>query len=765
MSFDDNFDAYFPDDFDEQTFAALDQVEQSYFGSAPPKNDSEPPPKRQRTETGWSHVATSTTVQPRSAAPATTTSFDTDELPEISVSNDAYAFNQEDIASASRQETQNKESRIQSKPPPSSRLASSSRVTSTRNSASTTSTLSNRTSSTASRSGSTHSSQRNQSARSSASRANRISIIASALGTASSITPPVPSRNVVAPTFIHSQNESTPAVAPASDETPVNTQLNRIMAELEELRKQNLKFQNELKAAQDARFAKEGEVTLLRKGIERTAQEHARQIADLNAAKEDLINQKNKLEKDLRAEVERVKTHVLQQHEMETNQKKVPSSARQKNRFISQSHLPLSQTPISRVNNDFAGAGPSTQVQITPRKGTTSARPQRSPDVSRKNAMLPGFENAFAASTPKRSSKASSKPSQSQKESEFAVPLLPKRLFVEDISRQKSSSAPDASVSGPPSTPALEANEDFPMADVFDPGPGEDAVVLKQTPRTYPEEDSIEMFGFFSKKAELARVLLTHAFPSSGVPTLQILAEAASKVPSTSRDVFSSSIPRILSVISDTMIDDDYELVVECLSQELTRLSVIMNHENLLKELIPLFNLLTTLLYTFPLFSTSLLSHVHSELDPRPDILVLFCDVVKQRLGVDQELDHNFVNQTLSVLEALCWTTPGDSQLLEIVTTDVEVFKLLLDPSQPSWILVRSTRLLVLLYAFPKLRRVTFSFQEVNGEEKVQLPPHLDNLCVYFTDNNAQDADVSLKFPYNVQLFSPSPVAVGGRKD
>jgi len=68
-------------------------------------------------------------------------------------------------------------------------------------------------------------------------------------------------------------------------------------------------------------------------------------------------------------------------------------------------------------------------------------------------------------------------------------------------------------------------------------------------------------------------------------------------------------------------------------------------------------------------------------------------------------------------------------------------------------------------FAVPKLRRVTFSFQEVNGEEKVQLPPHLDNLCLYLIDNNAQDADVSLKFLYNVQLSSPSPVAVSCRKD
>ncbi|THV02347.1 hypothetical protein K435DRAFT_963088 [Dendrothele bispora CBS 962.96] len=744
-----DFDDYFPDDFDEQTIAALDQVEQSYFAAeSSKKNVQSPPPKRQKTEHGWTHATSSTPVNQAA------TSFGIDELPEISVSNDAYAFNPDEFASTPRLQTQNKQPQNQFKPPPSiPPPTSASHLNAARNNASQAPAFNRRPSSSSSHSGSIHLSQRQQSARSSTSRASRMSIIASALGTSSSVTsaPPV---TTPGGTPSQSQGEPNTPIAPPLDETQIQNQLTKVMAELEELRNQNAKIQNDLKDAQDARLAKEGEVTVLRKGMERTAQEHARQIAQLNATKEELVTQKDKLDKDWKSELERVKTqYAFRQHEMESNAKKPPPSARQKNRYPSQSQFPSSQTPISRVI--FTGSGPNTQSQSTPLRNTKSSRPQKSPDVSRKSAMLPGFENAFSVSTPKRASKIQPNPIpvQTQSEPEFAVPLPPKRLFAEEISHHKSSPPGDDSMS------VWEANEDFPMLDAFDARPQADSIQQGQVSNTSPDledDELIENFVFFSRKAELTRLLLIHVFPSSGISTLQILAEAASKVSSTSRDTFSLPLSRILGIISDTTVDADYELVVSSLSRELLHLSLAMNQENLTKELTSLLNLITMFSYTFPHFATSLLSHLHKEDDTTPDVIVLFCDIVQQRFTPidEQGLDRDFVHQVLSLLEVICRTASDDTHLLEAITSNAQVLKLLLDPSQPPWFLARSTRLLLLLYAFPGLRRVTFSFEEANGEEKIYLPPHLDNLCVHLTDNRRWDADSSVAKSNSLASFT-----------
>ena len=99
-----------------------------------------------------------------------------------------------------------------------------------------------------------------------------------------------------------------------------------------QLRKSNERMQSSLQGAQvdlqnalDAKFAKEGEVTILRKGIEKvnntkylsmstkrpmhqTSQEHAAHIEKLKAAKEEGDTKQQVLKKQFKAEIEHLKT-------------------------------------------------------------------------------------------------------------------------------------------------------------------------------------------------------------------------------------------------------------------------------------------------------------------------------------------------------------------------------------------------------------------------------------------------------------------------
>ncbi|KAF5370769.1 hypothetical protein D9758_002016 [Tetrapyrgos nigripes] len=682
-----DFDSYFPDDFDESALAELDQVEQSLYSLDPP------PPKRQKTVNGWFPAGET----PKSK-PATSASFDIEDLPEISVANDSYAFNAErPVASTSK------------------------------------AALPRRTSSSSTASGS--SSNRPQSASKSASRANRISLINSVLRASTPNATTAPTPNVTTTPRAPPPKPSAPATA----DSLLQKQVDAMKADLDKLRNDNLRMQTELRDANEARQVKDGEVAVLRKAIDRTAQDHAKQIANLNAVRDDLLSKRESTEQKWRAEIERLKTQFLfKQQELESNVvKRIPQSARKKG--VPSSQFPLSQTPTARPNA-FNRAGPSTQVEETPFRIPKPVRPQKSPEVARKTAMLPGFENSFAHSTPKRSSKArSTAPAGTQQEDSIPV-LAPKQLFMENLSRRR--------VSPPPTqdpAPLWDVNGDALMADDFDTSSQEETIVFKrpQDNQRDLEYDIDDTFRFFSQKTELARVLLTHMAPFHTISTLQNLAETASKVSSTSRDIYTRSMDRILSSISDTSVDDDYELVVLSLSRELTYLSVLMNRENLIQEMAAVMNLLVTLLYSFPSFAISLLSHLRDEDEQKPEILVLLCDIVQHRLGSANWQGHDdaFIHQFLSFLEALCWSTLNDVSLLQGLVSNNDVLKVLLDASRPSWFLARSTRLLLLLYSSPKLCDVAFSIEEVNEEEKVQLPPHLDGLCTYLMDINHRDSD------------------------
>ncbi|KAJ6625538.1 hypothetical protein B0H10DRAFT_616844 [Mycena sp. CBHHK59/15] len=347
----DGSDDYLFDDmvFDDQTLAVLDSEEQKFLSQTAP-----PPSKRRKTDNGWKPVA----VPSRAVV-----LDDNDDLPEISVHGDgSYAFH--GTTKAINQANSTHKTTVNPRGIPFNECA----ITSP------TAVLAD------------------QNAHTEPLSRPRVSFPQSA---ASARLHPVQHEQ----TRLHQ--------APASDNSRI--QAEELRKQIEELRRENLKYQAELKDATDAKLAKQGEVAILRKGIEKVAEDHAVQVAKLKLAKEETDAKQVALQKEMKAEMERLKTQfIFKQHELESSSRKPPASARSK-RISREPSTPLALPSQMRGWNQttsFSRFPEQSPVRSRLAKDSPQAfHSRRTPEKSRKLPKLPGFQNSFVDATPVRPSK------------------------------------------------------------------------------------------------------------------------------------------------------------------------------------------------------------------------------------------------------------------------------------------------------------------------------------------------------------------------
>ncbi|KAG6832629.1 hypothetical protein H0H92_014465 [Tricholoma furcatifolium] len=178
------------------------------------------------------------------------------------------------------------------------------------------------------------------------------------------------------------------------DQHELEVQLQSLQHKLEEMSKENKSMQQALAAAMSSKLAKEGEVTVLRQNAERVAQEHTAQVARLKSAREEADAKQARIQKELREETERLKTQlVFQQHEQESSHRP-PMSLRSK-RILKDASFTSHTTP-SRLRY------PNRQDSASrfPIIGETSVSQVHNSPHTKRSSKLPGFENAFDATTP-----------------------------------------------------------------------------------------------------------------------------------------------------------------------------------------------------------------------------------------------------------------------------------------------------------------------------------------------------------------------------
>ncbi|KAJ7287429.1 hypothetical protein C8J57DRAFT_1460761 [Mycena rebaudengoi] len=657
---DDGSDDYLFDEIvlDDQTLAVLDSEEQKFLSQAAP-----PPPKRQKTDNGWR------AVPPQGRA---TVVDDMDDLPEVSVHGDgSYALRGAPKAA-------NRDNTV----PPVRKAPPAPRVPQER-----------------------------------------------------VLDPPPVPRAAAQPrqdsssrprgAFPHTTNNArAPAVQPPPRPPPPeipHVQSQELLRQMEELRLQNIKYQADLKEANDAKFLKQGEVANLRRNIEKAAQDHAAQIEKLKLAKEEADAKQAAMQKEMKAEMERLKTqYIFKQHELESSARKVPMSARSR-RIGREPSTPLPVSSQMRGWNQNGRLVEQTPVRARPVKESPQAL-RRTPEKSKKLAKLPGFQNSFVDATPVRPSKGKEIFSQAK-----AKEVFPRASLGREISPPTSP------------TPLRQEPEDVRMADASfgDVLAGLEPMDLDKSPANefIPLEEFVEVEPF-NWKAELTRLILTHTFASNPSPTFKTL--LGLDLPG-SAEQYSGAGTRILELVASTAKWSDYEATLPGVCQYLTVMVGLLNTEAVILPLAALLNLLSCLSCSLPTFTSSLLAPAQDA--DGANLLLILCAIIRTHLEpTKQTQDASALgNETVGLLEALCWGVKDDLVCrLSVLCTSTDVLLILLDTAQPSWLLARTTRLLVFLATYPGLSRDLLSraedasaAKEEKAKESARLP-HIERPVLVF---------------------------------
>ncbi|KAJ7178430.1 hypothetical protein C8R43DRAFT_1117814 [Mycena crocata] len=526
-----------------------------------------------------------------------------------------------------------------------------------------------------------------------------------------------------------------PARAPprpvASDVS--QAQADEFRKQIEELRRENLKYQVELKEATDAKWSKQGEVSILRKNFEKVAQEHASQVAKLRLAKEESEAKQIALQKEMKAEMERLKTQfIFKQHEIETSSRKQPMSVRSKRVTKDFPSTPLavpSQIRGWNQNASFNGFTEQSPVRARVIRGSPQdVQTRKTPEKPKKPNKLFGFQNSFTDATPVR-------PAQSCAGKEKEVLAGPSHL--------RETSPP----TGPIPFPQLK---DVTMTDsnYFDKIMEPDAVDMERAGEEIVSAEEIDEIQPFNWKAELTRLILTHTFPPNTSPTFKIL--VGLDLPPESADRYSNAVTRLLELVASTSHHKDYEMSLPALCQYLTLMIEILNGTDLTFALAALLNLLTCLGCSLPRFTSTLLAQTQGGKD-ESEILEISCTIICTHLGPSKrvQLCSDLGNEVVGLLEGLCWNVKDDLiDRLAMLCNRKDILMTLLDPSQ-SWLLARSTRLLVFLATHPQLSRDLLSGSEqaahTDGGKANDGPrhPYIERLCSCLTDKSQNDAEAA----------------------
>ncbi|KAG6845895.1 hypothetical protein H0H87_000701 [Tephrocybe sp. NHM501043] len=511
----------------------------------------------------------------------------------------------------------------------------------------------------------------------------------------------------------------------------LEAKLQQLQQKLEKVCEENKTIQVALNDALNAKFAKEGEVTILRKNAEKVAQEHAAQLAKLKSAREEADVKQARMQKELREEAERLKTQLIfKQHEQESALRPPPSVRPKK--IFKDGSLIANSTP-ARLRKPVEEGRPSAQMARSPPTQTYET-PQ-----SRRTSMLPGFENAFNDATPLPASRSFGK---GKRVTSVLDPISPtKHRHIPGVEA-------DVTMDGFTDETFMESTHIDLDGDIDMPfGP----LQFGGTVNAEKDQDIEELTRAETPdwKVELNRMVLMHSLPGFHTVTIQLLfgAQITSNLDDAQSNTYLTRCSRCLEVLATPIhCELDWRYSVETLSQALISLIPILRAAHSFLPLAALLNLLAVLVHSLPDFGTSVLS-CNAGIS-NSQILVHLCGIIlDQRENEKQEFYETLATEVVTLLETLSFSV--DSELVEKLTFIVrnrQVLMNLFRANQPSWLLARSARLLVILGSHRSLCRWLLAMPEpeLAHEEKVTDPqkiPLIERLCLYLMDAGRKDND------------------------
>ncbi|PCH43528.1 hypothetical protein WOLCODRAFT_164517 [Wolfiporia cocos MD-104 SS10] len=608
------------------------------------------------------------------------------------------------------------------------------------------------------------------------------------------VTPQANSRARVSREPLTVMNTSTPLHQ--REDLIMNAQLQKqyaeIRAALDKLKKENDEVKNSLKNAEDARWAKEGEVSILRKGIEKTAREHAAEVARMKAAREAAEAMQLQLQKEMKEEMDRWKTKLMfRQHELETSSRSSPWSTRAKKIGRPQPPTPIKITSEMQqwTRNNVAGSSVLSQAthNASSQQHKTQERelvtPRRKAYATPKNPKLkptfPGFVNAFTSpplARPSRPSRSRGKERERSRINEvadsdfFASPkrILPSRRYNSPLSSPPSSPPGFNRPMDP--IPALDIsrflqddgeleeqlnqvqgeNEDVAMAD-------EESEEIPEEKEEMPIEEQLEIREI-DWQAEVHRIVLTHRMASSPTLTIQLLMSVSlpPSAPAEQQQRFLDLNKRLLEVFS-TMVRgmNDGNHAISTVLHTLVDVSDILQAHSIFKPLSCILNLLKILalsLLTFPQLVLSRPIEYDDGSDESPRILDVLCNIVRMHFGTKEKLEEQqrehieeLAKETLGFMEVLIWSIQDEDELasrLSTIPLTPDVLSTMLSPTQRTWMLYRSTRVLALLATHSPLYKFLLVRSETDPEDPLTsgrcVVPHVEQLASHLIDEDRE---------------------------
>ncbi|KAK0461160.1 uncharacterized protein EV420DRAFT_1640655 [Desarmillaria tabescens] len=517
----------------------------------------------------------------------------------------------------------------------------------------------------------------------------------------------------------------------------VEARVQDLLTKLKESEDERRRIQLALEEAKKARFSKEGEVTILRQTIEKTAKDYAAQISRLKADKEEADARQVQMQRDRKDEMERLKTEfIFKQQEAEASRR--PSSVRSKRavKEVYSQALPMSLQMQGWNPSRSSQAGPS-----TPRRPKIARNLLKTPEKPQK---LLDFQNAFMPSPP----------------------LLPRNNTRESTNSSSQILMHSQAINSPISSSSrrnrVEADSDVNMDDDFK-ADSDEAVpssddVFNDDGNTITIEDQTEVFDLepFDWKAELFRILLTHTSSSSHQPTLLSLTEAPIVTATHSNSQYSEVVSNILAIVGMSRIHD-YPTAAIAVSPCLVSMASVLATLDITSHLIGMLDLLVSLIHSLPSFSSILLSQTDSNGDSR--IMVLLSSIIHTHLQPSKDAAYPklLAKETLDLLEVLCWNVATtDIDKLGYICQNRDVFAVLLHNHQPNWVLSQVTHFLIRLMTYPQLCHYILAFPTSESEQPVASEttkyPVLDRLCSFLIDINRQD-DECLSMKTHILIF------------
>ncbi|EKM54103.1 uncharacterized protein PHACADRAFT_209924 [Phanerochaete carnosa HHB-10118-sp] len=523
--------------------------------------------------------------------------------------------------------------------------------------------------------------------------------------------------------------------------------------ELSILRAQVAELQSRVEVAEEARYLKEGEVSILRAGITKHTQDHMAEIARLQAAREAAEAAKLQLVKEQKEEVERLKTqYTFRQHELETSSRKPPWSAQAKKIQSRPIGSPIGTPLQMRAWNPPRIAQPSSQVAQTPRRprfGEIIVSPKFAHPkmlLPPPGPVLPGWQNSFAPSAKPASQLAKDKgkgrlrePTVAEDDGQaFFAPAssppspspfkehrpLPDTTAVEyvAVSSKSPASAPEPSTQAP--LPSEQEDEDIKI-DVKMVDDEMEGFKTEDVTAGTQEEESHEIESP-NWRDEFQRLLFAHRAPGSDMPTLHSLLN--SSIPASAaadlQKKYTSICAKVMEHLGLSFRLGDWDAYIQIFSNIIAELACILATTAVLSRLSALFDLLRTLCYTIPSFTVALMTPPADNASPR--ILTAICDVIRTygeyaKMAENADERNALVQLTFSLLEALAWNIPEDLvSHLSIVIRRHEFMSIFITRNQPVGIMTHSVKLLALLATHPTLFRHLLSPPEKGESEEAQ---------------------------------------------